>query len=288
MKVYTEINLVWDGEQYVEESSKSYEYNGVVAEAKGGGQETTSTDPWVGQQPYLEDLFGQAQEYYQRGAPGTEVSRDLTAGAVGKYGEAASGVEGYLDPIRTASQGYATGGLLDPANNPAFAKYLDLSSEAITKQFTEGFLPQLTGGAVAAGNIGSSRQGVAEGIGAGKTLDVIGRNVAGLTSQAYGQGLQATMQAQALAPALAGTYGVAPRLATEGARLQYGLETQQDAEALDRLEAYQQLIGGSYGSVTTGPGTKTGGLSGALGGAATGAYLGPVGAAVGGVAGYFS
>ena len=173
---------------------------------------------------------------------------------------------------------------------------MDLSNQAITKQYTEGFLPQLTGGAVAAGNIGSSRQGVAEGIGAGKTLDALGRNTAGLTSQAYGQGLQATMQAQALAPAFAQSFGLAPGFQATGAGLQYGLDTEADEAAKARLLAYQQIIGGNYGGTQTGPAQQSGGLSGALGGAATGAYLGSVipglgtglGAGLGGLAGFFS
>ena len=35
----------------------------------GGGDQTTRTEPWAGQQPYLRDVFGQAQNLYQQGGP---------------------------------------------------------------------------------------------------------------------------------------------------------------------------------------------------------------------------
>lgn len=35
----------------------------------GGGDQTTRTEPWAGQQPYLRDLFGQAQNLYRQGGP---------------------------------------------------------------------------------------------------------------------------------------------------------------------------------------------------------------------------
>ena len=33
----------------------------------GGGDQTTRTEPWSGQQPYLRDIFGQAQQIYGQG-----------------------------------------------------------------------------------------------------------------------------------------------------------------------------------------------------------------------------
>lgn len=296
MKVYTRITYQWDKElgDYVEESSDSYEYEGPVAEAKGSGRSestTATTDPWEGQQPYLRDLFQQAQSYATSAPSDTSASSALTGQAVESYGQASGALQDYLNPIFAANQQYATGQFLDPSSNPAFQQYMDLSNQSIGKQYTEGFLPQLTGGAVQAGNVGSSRQGVAEAVGGGKYLDAIQRNSAQLTNQAYGQGLQATMQAQGLSQGFAGLFDLPAELQTRGASLQYGLDTQADAARRERLQAYQRLISGSYGGTTTqeGPGYQTGGLSGALGGAATGYSVGGgYGAAIGAVAGYFS
>ena len=300
MKVNTKVTFVWDEakEEYVEESAEFYTWDGAVVEAKGGGeQQTTTTEPWAEQQPYLTDLFGKAQEFQQAAPVDTSASQTATQQAIAGYGEAATGATSFLDPIRATTQQYAAGALLDPSTNPAFQDYLNLSNQAILQQYTEGVLPALTGGAAAAGNIGSSRQGVAEALSAGKTMESIARSSAGLTSAAYGQGLQATMQAQALAPGYAETYGLAPQFQTQAASLQYGLDTQAEEASRQRLMDYQRLVGGQYGGTTTGavPTGQTGGLSGALGGAATGAALmtavgstNPWIAGAGAVAGYFS
>jgi len=304
MKVNTKVTFSWDKEkrEYVEESAEFFEYEGEVAQAQGGskgGQTTTATTkPWEAQQPYLKDLFGQAQSYAQGAPSDLSASTGVIGNAIDAYTNAAGGVGGYVGAVQGANQDIATGSLLNPSANPAFSQYLDLSNQAIAKQYTEGFLPQLESGAVQAGNVGSSRQGVAQAVGGGKYLDAIQRNTAGLTSAAYGQGLNATLQAQGLAPGLAGASGIAGDLYKAGGSLQYGLDTQGAAQRLERLNAYKALVGGNYGGTTTktGPGTRTGGISGALGGAAVGAKLGSVvpvlgtgvGAVAGGIAGYFS
>lgn len=255
-------------------------------------QTTTSTsEPWKAQQPYLRDLFSAAQGYYNRGTPDTSASQDLRGQAVGALTNAAGGLQDYISAITQANQGYATGDLLNPANNPAFQQYLNLSNQAIGNIYGEQVLPQLTTGAVQAGNIGSSRQGIAEALSAGKVMDAIQRNTAGLTDAAYGRGLQATLQAQQLAPALA-KLGLLPAGALETAGgIQYGLDTEKDRLEKERLAAYQALISGNYGGTTTqtGPATSSGGLLGAFGGAAMGYQIGATpGAAVGALAGYFS
>ena len=72
MKIYTK--TVWDmstGEKLEEEW---YEYDGPIAEASGGGGTSTNTvkenaDPWINQQPYLENLFNEAATIYGSQTP---------------------------------------------------------------------------------------------------------------------------------------------------------------------------------------------------------------------------
>ena len=94
----------------------------------GGGQQTTSTTPWAGQQPYLTDLFANAQNLFRQGwgqqyypgqtvagfAPQTEMALDLTtqralAGspqqqAMGQYLTGAMG-QPLMDPTAFAGGG---------------------------------------------------------------------------------------------------------------------------------------------------------------------------------------
>lgn len=278
MKIYTNIEYEWDGEQYVEVASESYEYSGDVALAKGGGQtvQKTDTSPWVGQQPYLKDLFGLAQGYQQTGIPDTSASQAYTEQAIQQLGTAGQQMNPYVQALQQANQGYATGDLLDVNNNPALQGYLDAATRQIMQQYTDVISPGITGQAAAVGGIGSSRQGIAEGLAAGRTQQAVGDTTAQILNSAYGQGLNATMQAQGLSPAIARMMTLPANVTQQQAGLQYGLDTENDQAALARLEAYKNLIGGGgYGgsSTTTGPATQTGGVAGALGGAAAGAGI---------------
>lgn len=277
MKIYTKIEFFWNKELsvYEEVYAEYYEYKGELARAGGGGSDTTTvvkSDPWEAQQPYLLNLFGQAQDYFDSQPSNTTASEGLVQGSVDAYTAASGGVGDYSKAIMDANQNYATGGLLDPNANPAFQEYLALSNQAIGTQYAESFVPQLTSGAVQAGNIGSSKEGVALGIGAGKYLNAIQMNTTSLTDKAYGRGLTATMQAQSLAPGVQQMQAGEAQFLAQAARGQYGLDTQADQAALERLQNYQALITGNVGGTTTstGPGTTTGGISGAAGGALAG------------------
>ena len=296
MKIYTRVNIEWDDElqQYVEVSSESYEYGGEVAEAKGSESTNTVTnsDPWKGQQPYLTDLFAKAQDLYNQGNPDTSASRDLSEQTVQSYRDAAGTLDPYIQSILSANQGYATGDLLNPNSNPAFQDYLNLSNQAISTNFAENILPQLTGGAAQVGGIGGSRQGIAQSNAAGKTVDAIQRNTAGLTDAAYGRGLSATMQAQSLVPLLSQLGLLPANTLGQAAQLQYGLDTEDQRMDAARLSSYKDIVNGSYGGTTSsyGPGMETGGTAGALG-LGTAAYAmgaNPYWTAAWAVAGYFS
>ena len=286
MKIYTKVDFVWDKElgQYVEESSESYEYEGEVAEAKGGGgEEVTETKPWAEQAPYLQDLFGKAQDWQQRTPADVSQAQDYTQRAATGMASAAEAVSPYMQSVMQANQGYATGDLLDVYANPALQGYVDATNQAIMRQFTEGVMPQISSSAAAVGGIGSSRQGIAEGLGAGRAMEAVGRNTAGLLSTAYGQGLQATMQAQSMAPGLAKAQGIAPGFLAGAGDLSRMAATYEDQQELQRLKDYQALISGNYGGTVTGPAQYESGpgLGSIAGGVIGGVYGGTAGASLG-------
>lgn len=283
MKIYTKVEYLWDKDlqEYVEVSSEGYDYEGPVAQAGGGGSKqpshtTSTTVPWSGQQPSLENLFGSADQWYNTGSADTSAV-PLYQQAAQQYTGVVPELADYSTAIRNANLSMAGGDLLNPASNPAFQQYLDLSNQAISKQLNEQILPNLDLGALNLGGFGSTRQGIAQGQAAGSALDAIQRNTAALTDAAYGRGIQGTLGAQSLAPGIAQMAGLPGAFTEAGAGLTDVAGNYADRAALDRLKAYQMLVGGGgYGSssATTGTGTRTGGIPGALGGTLAGAGLG--------------
>ena len=281
MKIYTKVEYLWDKDlqEYVEVSAEGYEYDGPVAQAGGGkqrsgGTQVTTNVPWQPIQPYLLDVADQAQSQFQQ-PTGSQQAPGFYQDAIGSLGGAIPSLAQYAETLMRANQGLAGGDLLSPATNPAFMDYLNLSNQAISRQLNEEILPNLDLGAVATGNVGSSRQGIAQGLAAGRTLDAIARNTAGLTDAAYGRGLTATLGAQSLAPAIAGLSTLPADLAVQQGTLADTADNYLDRLQRERLNAYASLIsGGGYGTTsTTGPDVRTGGLTGAIGGGLAGAGI---------------
>ena len=296
MKIYTRITYQWDKElgDYVEESSDFYEYEGEVAHASGGGEPETTTqisEPWSAQKPYLEELFQQAQQYFQRGP--ADISRATNVGLRGAEDyERGAGAAGDIAGRAADAQRFLTSGdVLSPESNPALQQYIDFANQATTRAFRQGGLQAIDAGSVQAGNVGSSRQGIAQGIGLQGLAQQVGQQTAGISSAAYGQGLQAYTQGLALSPQTAALQGARGQQLTRAGGAFANIANLPQQQQLDLLRNYQGLVSGGFGGTqtSTGPGSQTGGISGALGGAATGYSVGGgYGAAIGAVAGYFS
>lgn len=264
----------------------------------GGGdsQTTQTTEPYAGQKPYLEDLFREGQRFYQQGVPDVSGATNAAYDAVAAYRGALPNVQN-IAAGAAGQQQFLAGDVLSPGANPALQQYIDLANQATTRAYQQNIAPGLQAGAVQAGNVGSSRAGIAEGLARQGLGQQIGQQTAGITSAAYGQGLDAYTRGLALAPQTAQLQGAAGGVQQQVSSLLAGIETLPQEQQLQLLQAYQSLIGGQqFGgtTTTTGPGTETGGLSGALGGASAGYTLGkgtpaaPWLAAGGAIAGYLS
>jgi len=157
----------------------------------------------------------------------------------------------------------------DPANNQYFQGAVQAAIRPITEQFTEQVLPSIRSGAIGAGQMGSSRQGVAEGIASRGYMDTVGDITAQMGNQAYGQGLQAMQAAGGLGGQLAslggGQIGQAAGLQGQLA----GLGSQfagQGLGALGQSGGLSAQLGG-LGSQFAGQGLDAmGGGAGVLGG----------------------
>lgn len=92
----------------------------------------------------------------------------------------------------------------DVMNNPYLASAMNAAIRPVREQFTEQVMPGIRQGAMEAGQMGSSRQGVAEGIASRGYMDTIADLTAQMGSQAYGQGLQAVQAGAGIGQGLLG------------------------------------------------------------------------------------
>lgn len=287
MRIVTKGELIWDGERYHIGRTEGFEYEGPIAEAKGGDKQNTNT---VTQEvpPYLqgghESLIRQAN---QLGLLNEDFSADidpLQRQALAYMRENVGKIPGIVDQNFAPGQ-RALGYLLDPGNlniasNPQTASYLDAATRGVEQQFTQNVLPNIRSDAVSSGMYGGSRQGVGEGIATQGFLQSVGDTRAKLSSDLYGRQLGGLIAGTQMAPtytnqALALSDAQAQYAANAGTYAQ-GLAQQDISEPYRRLEWLRGFYPGGAGGVTTsrGPVPYTNPWLGAAGGAATGAAIG--------------
>lgn len=287
--------------------------------SKGGGDTQTiqKADPWAGQQPFLLDIFKQAQQRQQAPGPNyfpSSTVAGFTPDTMAAQGLArtASGAQAGIAGLGTQGLQYQIGQAIDPASNPFFARAVEGAIRPVVQQFTDpgGPLAQIRSGFGAAGQFGSSRQGIAEGVATGRLGQALLDTTAQMGSQAFGQGLEAQARGLALLPQIQSAQA-APATTLDAVGQQNQAMSQaviNDAIARwnweqqlpdAKLAQYQNLVQGSFGGQLTGTSTGAQGnpFLGAVGGAASGYALasmmpalgitGPIGAGIGLMLGLF-
>lgn len=313
-----------DPTEFIELERDSYEYDGQVSEAKGGGgdiTQDTTADPWSGIQPYLlssaakmNTAAGNVPEYYP-GQTYAPWDPNQVAAMQGQLNYAAS-----PEMNATIANGLqAVNSGLDAPNvydNPALQSYVDAAVRPLTQAYQEQILPGIRDQAEMYGGAGS-RTGLAEGTAARSYMDAIASTTAPIYSQAYGQGLEQQRYMGALMPQMLST-GLMPWQIQAGVGAQQqGMSQQAINEAMARYDYnmnadynrykdyYSTLMGTPWGgSSTTGPNPNAvspamsamgGGMlgygagtmiGGAMGGAEMGSVYGPYGALAGAALGY--
>lgn len=128
-------------------------------------------------------------------------SQDTLAGRDSLRGFATSGASQILDPAQKAWQ-FGLSDVLSPDSNPYLKQTADAATRQITQAATDpgGVFSQIRSGAQEAGQFGGSRQGIAEGVAAGRVAQAVGDSSARLYSTGYGQGLDAYGRALAMTP----------------------------------------------------------------------------------------
>jgi len=198
----------------------------------------------------------------------------LISGASGYLNRPGSTIAGF-DPLQTqgqnmamtaannpliAQQGGALGmmlnpGMLNPESNPYLAATVQGGIGQVFQNLLENVMPQIQSGATQTGNVGSSRQGIAQ----GRAIEGATRGAMDYATQAYMQNYQqqlANMLGASGQTTNAIQNALYPSMIMQdvGAQRQ-NLQQQMLNEPLQRLGNYQNLISGNMGGSTTGTST---------------------------------
>lgn len=203
---------------------------------------------------------------------------------------------GQAGVVGTAAGGNAFlsgGNVLYPESNPALRGSIDAATRPIVDTLLEKALPAVRNQAVAAGQFGSSRQGIAEGQAIRGAETAVGDTAAKIASAGYGQGLDAMVKGIGLAPQTAQSLAL-PGLSLSGVGdVRQALSQAMLGEQTNRFTTeamWPLLVGKEFagiagaipggGSTTTASGPQSNSLMQALGLGVAG--LGAAGSAMSG------
>lgn len=287
----------------------------VPANGGGGGNTTTVTksDPWSGQQPYLQNVFSGATNAYNqyKNDPSSSVAgftpmqqqaMQATQGVANgtNFGNA-SGVNnaagGYVsnvlsgntdaNPASSAFAKFANGSMM---NSPYQSAALDAANNAITRAYQTATAPQTASAFAGSGRYGSGAYQNAVSQNQQDLATQLGNTDASLVNSMYQQNMGNMLAgAQGLSQQQNAALGMSPNIVNSingAASNLYNMGGNQQALNQAQLNApwqllnnYSNLIQGQYGGNTS---TSTpyytnqlaGGMGGALGGAALAGSLG--------------
>lgn len=129
-------------------------------------------------------------------APFNSTQQSAQNMVLGRVGAMNNGADQGLN----ASNFALSGDILKPETNPALKGTIDAATRPLFEGLTEQILPSIRGEANTLGNIGSSRQGIAEGLAARGTQNAVGDVANRVAFSGYQSGLDAQMRALGLLP----------------------------------------------------------------------------------------
>lgn len=264
--------------------------------SKSPKTQTTVQQPPAFQVPFLQQLFSASGDAFNTGQLGqvAELTPDQLQSQSQQRAFASGGAQDLSNTVQSSFTNLLQNAL-NPQANPEFENFLRSAIRPIEESLTERILPGIRSGAVQTGNVGSSRQGVAEGQAIRGFEQASGDITSRIVSDAFNRGVQAILQGAALAPSV-GQTGLLPAniLSSVGAENQAQQQAELDAP-FTGLARFRDLVATPItGGATTGPAAqRPSALSRAAGGAASGAAAGSVipglgtgwGAAIGAVLG---
>ena len=245
--------------------------------SKGGGgttQTVQKADPWIGQQPYLTDIYGESQRLYRQGPmqffPGQTYASpaERTIQAEEMIAQQALGSQQVMAQQAALANQF---GLMQPqmlSQNPYLAGATEAALRPVYGQ-AQGLLQQARRGATQAGQLGGTRQAILEQGVISDYLQKAGDISSQMYSKAYQDAVDAQQRAISLAPSVMqmgltpaqtlGQVGMAEQArqqqAIDEARARFEFGQQAPTQA---LRDYSAIAAGSILPPTT-TATQTGG-----------------------------
>ena len=149
---------------------------------------------------------------------------------------AAQGLQPNINQANQAQSFLTNPGILDPSSNPYLMAQGNAAISPIIQNLLNSILPGIRGDAGMAGQMGSSRQGIAEGLGIQGALSSAGSVLSNLFSNAYGQGLGALQGGLSLSPQTA-NLGLLP------SQIYSQVGQQQQQQPFTGLQMFNNILG---------------------------------------------
>lgn len=216
----------------------------------------------------------------------------------------ANTIAGDINPSLVNATQFGLSDVMDVNSNPYLQSAISAAVRPITQSYTDpnGVMSNIRAESMFNGGQGkSSRQGLAEGVAAGRYAQAIGDTAARMASDGYGQGLETMSRTMGLLPQVTGTLNQPSQLYDAVGSQNEGLAQAQENYFADSrnwdlnaswmpLQNWANIVYGGSGptsatSTTSGGGSQRNPLLGAAGGALTGYQLGTMGGATFGPAG---
>lgn len=225
---------------------------------------------WEYGEPFAKGILGAARELGVRQgfAPGPTPHELAARSRIVRQAGPAGPIERMAG---SAQESWMQG--LDPMANPWLDPMVEAAARDVSRAYKERVLPSISMKAEAAGGLGGSRQGVAEGVASRGYLDTLGDINAQMRGQAFRDMLGQQRAAWQAAPNMLGLGLLAPRT-----QMQIGeMEREDKMLPVLNLERFQSLVEPwtqvtRPGGVAYQPAGSP--IAGALGGAITGARIG--------------
>lgn len=217
--------------------------------------------------------------------------------AMGAARGAASSISGnQLPAVRDASQ-FGLNLVRDIPNHPVVQAATEAAITPVQQRLQRQVLPGIDSGAIEAGQVGSSRHGVAQGNAINDFSRAALDATAGIQNQALGRGMQLFSNTLAQQPNIAALERAPGQILDAVGQRNRAIEQANINEEIarhnfndpfnkevNRIAQIRDLLIGNFGGTTTAPSNTTSPLAGAAGGALTGfgATGNPMGAVIGG------
>lgn len=288
MRIHTKIVLQLTDSGFALLEDTWIDYEGPIAQAGGGsGKQTVTqkTDPPAYLLPYLQEMLQGAQKAY-RGA--SDPTTDPTLNTSTQWLNQAAQQARETIPGQQASYADFMKNVQDVGNNPYLQGATKAAIRPLDEQFSQSIMPAIRSGATSAGQTGSTRQGIAEGLATQGLQRASGDISTNMYNKAFQQGQGIFLSGLGMAPQINAMSEYPISLLNK----QYEMEASLPYENVNRFSSLLQGLPGSNSS-TTGPGAYRSPALSALGGAASGASIGasfgasggPIGAGIGAIIG---